>query len=262
MEIRNIAVAVDFDGIDADLVALAADLARQHGAALTGIAAAEPPMAGALYEQGRAENSAAMVAAKQAFAELVPSGVQHRWVDYHLKPETAVIAVARTVDLIIVGSPARNKHSRHPVDVGTVLISAGRPVLVAAAGERTLKAAKVVVAWKDTREARRAVVDSLPFLKAAEDVYVVVIDEGNLATERASMLDAVAWLASHGVKAHGDVLPKVGTAAQSITAAAVTADAGLIVSGAYGHSRLLEWALGGMTRDLLDTQEISRFFSN
>lgn len=272
MEIRKIAVVLDIDAVDPDLVALASDLARRHHATLVGIAAAEPPIllvgldggdaAGALYAEQRSQIEASLGAAEQSFGTLVPSGVKHQWVGAVQRPDVVVVGMARAVDLIIVGSPAKKAGRSQAIDIGAVLLAAGRPVLIAASGQRKIKANKILIAWKDTKEARRAVADGLPLLKAADDVSVVVVDEGNLATERASMLDAVAWLQSHEVKAHGDVLPDSGGVAQTITEAAMTAGADLIVSGAYGHSRLREWLLGGMTRDLLTTSDISRLLSN
>lgn len=272
MEIRNIAVVLDVDAIDADLVALASDLARRNHATLIGMAAAEPPLllmgpdggdaAAALYIEQRSQIEASLGVAKQNFAALVSSGVKHQWAGEVQRPDIAVIGLARRVDLIIVGSPAEPAPIGQAIDIGAVLLGSGRPVLIAATGQRRLKAGKIVVAWKDTKEARRAIVDAMPFLKAADEVLVVVVDEGNLATERASMLDAVAWLQSHEVKARGDVLPDTGGAAQTICRAATAAAADLVVSGAYGHSRLREWLLGGMTRDLLATPGISRLLSN
>lgn len=272
MEIRNIAVVLTIDSVDPDLVALASDLARRHHATLTGVAAAEPPLvvmgmdggavAASVYAEQHAEIEASLAAAEASFATLVPPGVKHHWVGTIQRPDAAIIEIARTVDLIIVGATDQKPQIGRAVDVDAVLLGAGRPVLVAAAGTRKLKASKIVVAWKDTKEARRAVMDALPLLKAADDVSLVVVDEGNLATERASMLDAVAWLQSHDVKAHGDVLPDLGGVAQTILQAVMTEGADLVVSGAYGHSRLREWLLGGMTRDLLATHGVSRLFSN
>ncbi|MCS6757736.1 MAG: universal stress protein [Candidatus Devosia euplotis] len=135
-------------------------------------------------------------------------------------------------------------------------------MLIAVSGSKKLKADKVIVAWKDTKEARRAIVDALPLLKAANDVHVVVIYEGNLAAERASMQHAVAWPESHEIKVRCEVFPNEGGAAQSTINAAKAADADLIVSGTYGHSRLREWLVGGVTRDLLAAPSIHRFLSN
>lgn len=271
MDIRNIAVVLDAEKIDEDLVALASDLARRHHAVLTGIAAAEPPVmlmameggdvAGAVYAEQYRATEESLAATGAAFERLVPVGVKHRWVASIQRPDAAVAAAARTVDLILVGA-ARQEGGRPSIDIGAVLLGSGRPVLVPARGARKLKADRIMVAWKDTKEARRAIVDALPFLRTADDVSVVVVDEGNLASERASMLDAVAWLASHEVTAHGDVLPDTGGLAATIAGAAASTGADLIVSGAYGHSRLREWLLGGMTRDLLATPGINRLFSN
>lgn len=271
MEICNIAVVLDTESIDPDLVAFASELARRHHATLTGVAAAEPPIvmmgmeggdiAGAIYAEQRAQIEATIEAAGQSFAGLVPAGVKHRLTQAVQRPDAAAIEIARTVDLIIVGAN-QAAGTRAGIDIGAILLGAGRPVLIPAHGSRKLKADKIVVAWKDTKEARRAIVDALPFLKAASDVSVIVVDEGNLATERASMLDAVAWLEAHAIKAHGDVLPDIGGVAQTITQAASAAGADLVVSGAYGHSRLRQWLLGGMTRDLLVAPGISRLLSN
>lgn len=272
MEIRNIAVVANAGAVDPNLVALASDLARRHHAVLTGIAAAEPPLvvmgmdggavAASVYSEQRAEIEAMLTTSKESFAAMVAPGVKHRWVQAIQQPEVAIINVALAVDLIVIGSPDQKAPLGQAIDVSAVLLGAGRPVLLAADGARRLKAARVLVAWKDTKEARRAIVDALPFLKAADDVAVVVVDEGNLAVERASMLDVVAWLQSHDVKAHGDVLPDIGGIPQTIVQAAHSAGADLIVSGAYGHSRLRQWVFGGMTRELLATPGINRFFSN
>jgi nucleotide-binding universal stress UspA family protein len=272
MEIRNIVVGLTIDAVDADLIALAVDLARHHKASLTGFVAAQPPVvasmgagdvAATLYTEQLNEIEASVAAARDKFAELVPASIKHKWEGRVQQPALGLIDVARTADLIVLGSPGEVRDDGYrTIDVGEVLLGAGRPVLIAAAGSAKLKASKIIVAWKDTKEARRAIVDALPLLKAATEVQLVVIDEGNLAVERASMLDAVAWLESHEVKVRGEVLPNEGGAAQSIASAAQAADVDLIVSGAYGHSRLREWLVGGMTRDLLATPGIHRFLSN
>ena len=272
MEIRNIVVGLTIDAVDPDLVAFAVDLARHHKAKLIGFVAAQPPVvasmgagdvAGALYTEQLNEIEASIKTVRDKFAALVPASIKHDWTGRVQQPAMGLIDVAKNADLIVIGSPGEERDDGfRSIDIGEVLLGAGRPVLLAATGATKLKADKIVVAWKDTKEARRAIVDALPLLKAASDVQVVVIDEGNLAAERASMLDAVAWLESHDVAARGDVLPDENGAAQSIAKAANSAGADLIVSGAYGHSRLREWLVGGMTRDLLAAPGINRFLSN
>ncbi len=272
MEIRNIVVGFSIDAVDPALVAFAADLAATHKASLTGFAAAEPPVvasmgagdvAAALYTEQLNEIEAAIRAARDRFVELVPAGVAYDWMGGVQQPALGLIGAARKTDLIVVASPGETGDDGYrSIDLGTLLLSAGRPVLIAAEGAPKLKASSIIVAWKDTKEARRAIADAMPLLQAASDVQVVVISEGNLGPERDSMLDVVAWLKTHAVKARGDVLPNRGGTAQSIQDAARAAGADLIVSGAYGHSRLREWLVGGMTRDLLAAPGIHRFLSN
>lgn len=272
MEIRTIVVGLTIDNVDPALIGFAADLARTHKAGLIGFAAAEPPVvatmgagdvAAALYTEQLNEIEASVTAAQTTFADQVPAGIDHQWVGGVQQPALGLIGAARKADLIVIGSPGEQRDDGYrTIDLGTLLLSAGRPVLIAAVGAPTLKASAIIVAWKDTKEARRAIVDALPLLQKADDVQVVVISEGNLGEERDSMLDAVAWLKSHAVMARGDVLPNRGGPAQSILDAAKSAGADLIVSGAYGHSRLREWLVGGMTRDLLAAPGIHRFLSN
>jgi nucleotide-binding universal stress UspA family protein len=115
----------------------------------------------------------------------------------------------------------------------------------------------VVVAWKDTRESRRALADSLPFLKAAEQVTVVeVCGKDELADARIRTADVVKYLQRHGVKATAKAVsapPDRVSAELNIAAQAIGAD--LIVAGAYGHTRLGEWMFGGVTYDLLHAPE-------
>lgn len=272
MEIRNIGVLVEAGSIDQDAVALVSDLARRNHAALIGVTAIGPPIvltgidgggdiAGAVYADQYAETEASLTAAGEIFAKLIPQGIKHRWEASIGRPDTAVLAVARSADIIVV-APGLAQAPVSTFDLGAVLLGSGRPILLPARGVRKLKCANILIAWKDTREARRAIVDALPLLKLAEAIVVVVVDEGNLAAERASMLDVVAWLMSHDVKARGDVLPDTGGVAHAIRQAAAENHADLVVGGAYGHSRLREWLFGGVTRELIEEAGISRLLSS
>jgi nucleotide-binding universal stress UspA family protein len=107
-----------------------------------------------------------------------------------------------------------------------------------------------MVAWTDTRECRRAISDALPMLRAADRVVIaeVAIDP---IDARAPIDDAAAWLARHGVDADKVVARMKGTSIDTLAALADEVEADLVVAGAYGHSRIHEWAFGGVTRDLL-----------
>jgi len=94
--------------------------------------------------------------------------------------------------------------------------------------------------------------DALPLLKTAAHVTVVeVCADQELAAARTHIEDVVGWLKSHGVVAESYASPSIGDDASLLKAIAREQGADLIVAGAYGHSRMREWVLGGVTRDLL-----------
>jgi nucleotide-binding universal stress UspA family protein len=102
------------------------------------------------------------------------------------------------------------------------------------------------------REARRAVFDSLPILAAAKDVKIAEIpEEGiNHSDSLSHLEDVAAWLLSHGIVA-STIVPKIkGNAAERLDEIAADIGAGLVIAGAYGHSRFREWILGGVTYHL------------
>lgn len=112
----------------------------------------------------------------------------------------------------------------------------------------------VLVAWKDTAEARRAVSAALPLLRKSSEITVAEIVEDDV--ERAAALsrvsDVVAWLSRHGVRASVQVPEQHGDAAAQLERIASNVGAGGVVASAYGHSRLREWILGGVTRRLVN----------
>jgi nucleotide-binding universal stress UspA family protein len=112
----------------------------------------------------------------------------------------------------------------------------------------------VLIAWKDTPEARRAIADALPMLRQAEDINVVEVieDDVNRPAALSGVNDVVVWLSRHGLVASGQVPDECGDAAGQLDRIASQVGAGLVVAGAYGHSRLREWVLGGVTKRLVN----------
>jgi nucleotide-binding universal stress UspA family protein len=142
-------------------------------------------------------------------------------------------------------------------------LKAGRPVLVVPKGVASFSPKHVAVAWKDVREARRAVLDALPLLQQAETVMIVeVVDSGSDQTSR-SIKDVGTYLARHGIKTIAERLrPADVTAANSLLRLIEDENINLMVTGAYGHSRLGEWAFGGVTRDLFLESPICCLFAH
>jgi nucleotide-binding universal stress UspA family protein len=179
---------------------------------------------------------------------------------------TRLLAVqSRSADLVVIGFSDALSDIDHlrTVDAGGLILSAGRPVLLAAENLSPIEAGNVVVAWKDAREARRAVIDALPFLTQARDVLVVTVQEDERKSARESAADVVRFLMKHDVKARFDVIDVGGfDTAEAITEVAREMGADLVVSGGYGHSRIRERAFGGVTRSLLRDGTLHRLISN
>ena len=173
---------------------------------------------------------------------------------------------ARYADLLVIGQWTDDDPADHRKDLpARVLLGAGRPVLVVPyAREERPVGERVLVAWSATRESTRAVTDALGFLKAAKKVSVVAFNpRAGDAHGAQPGADIATWLARHGVK--------VEIAQQSVAdldvgnqllsrAADMSAD--MIVMGAYGHSRLQELILGGVTRTLLDSMTVPVLMSH
>ena len=99
---------------------------------------------------------------------------------------------------------------------------------------------------------RRAIVDALPFLARATHVTIAEIAaKEELAEARTRLADVVGWLKHHDIEARAVAVAAAGSHAQGLAAIADEQETDLIVAGAYGHSRVREWVLGGVTSDLL-----------
>ena len=178
--------------------------------------------------------------------------VEWRWdVEY---PLVFLANEARAADLVVLKSAHRKVDPYHLVDPAGAVLRMGRPTILVPDHVHELRADRIVIGWKDTREARLAVHDALPFLRKASTVAVIEIctsKEQDRARRR--VRDVAKHLQGHGVTAETDVRVHMAESdAHQLVRLAKELDADLIVTGAYGHSRLGEWAFGGMTRGLLD----------
>lgn len=183
------------------------------------------------------------------------------WVSGVSMPARAIAAASRAADLVVAGGKVTgDAYSTAPV--GELALSCGRPVLVAPSKPSTI-GRKVLLAWRDSREARRALSDALPFLLAADHVEVVEVcthEDADIARYRVD--DVAAALVRRGATASGMVLVQPGPTGMDLLEQADRMGADLIVSGAYGHTRLGEWFFGGVTRDLLSQSDIALLLSH
>ena len=243
-------------------VEAAAALARDLGARLVGLGAeaftpipTPDPFSG--YASGEwvvlvLEQIAKDLQAAEAGFRRDAAGADIEWRSVQEYPARALVRTACLADLIVV-SPRGKADATRAADPADVVMSAGRPVLLVPEAGGRLKATSVVVAWKNTRECRRAVADALPFLQRADEVIVHAVcgqDETEAATTETAAVEEN--LRRRGVKARAlvtNVQPE--SVIEELMRVASLNDADLIVAGAYGHSRLREWAFGGVTDELL-----------
>ncbi|MDR3535303.1 MAG: universal stress protein [Acetobacteraceae bacterium] len=161
----------------------------------------------------------------------------------------------RAADLIVIGR-ARGEEAVAMDVLQAALMESGRPVLIAPATAPARIAETVVIAWKNTPEAAHAVAAAQPFLRAAERVVILTIDESGRHDEQSSeaLRHALLWQAPNTTVRRltsGD-----GAPVETLLAAAAAAKAGLLVMGGYGHSRMREVVFGGFTRHILNGADL------
>lgn len=247
---------------NAGLLRVTDALANQYGATVIGIAARQPLQM--IYSSGcyvppeliQADQDQIEQELREAEAEFRSSvhrpGLEWRSDMSFGPPSDYVACQARRADLLLTGAASSKETDATRAASGELVMQSGRPVLVVPEAAGSLALDGVVLAWKDTREARRAALDGLPLMKRARHVSVVELTvEDDLAEGRTRVADVVRWLGGHGIAAEALAVATTEAAAHQLNAIARERGADLIVAGAYGHSRIREWALGGVTRDLL-----------
>jgi nucleotide-binding universal stress UspA family protein len=262
MSLAAIMVHVDSERDCEPRIQLALALAEQFGVALIGIAglALRPTFAAggvAIYtdptEQDRQQAAVRLEELGKVFCS---RGQRLKTVEWRYAvdlPSDLLAREARAADLIILGPRHARGNLHDLVDPGAILLRAGRPVLVTPETVAPLPFRRVVVAWKDTRECRRAVRDALPLLQEAKEVLIVEFGDNEAEAQvKTSLADVNAYLVRHRVIASEEVWRRSrGPVATELLDLVRQERADLIVAGGYGHTRLGEWIFGGVTHELL-----------
>lgn len=185
---------------------------------------------------------------EQVEARLRAEGVAWDWQRHDGDPGHALLARSSLADVIVVDLPGDDDA---PLAIAAeVGLHARSAVLAVPRGDRRFDpAGKVMVAWNGSPESAHALRLALPVLAIADSVTLVTIaDESG----RFPLLEASQYLARHGIASELAERPAVGRSpAQALLAAAAEIGAASIVMGAYGHTRLREAILGGVSRDML-----------
>ncbi|WP_187829446.1 universal stress protein [Labrys sp. KNU-23] len=167
----------------------------------------------------------------------------------------------RTTDLFIGSCPRKDETDTdwRPL-IEATMFESGRSVYLAPPGQQPRQPIRtVLIGWTDTKEASRAVAEALPLLRLASLVKVVTVEEekqkANL-DEDVGLADIATYLARHGVEVVVAVLPLTQDVTSTLLQEAHRISADLIVAGAYGHSRLREWIMGGTTVELVEKTDV------
>jgi nucleotide-binding universal stress UspA family protein len=259
-------VMVSLDGTEADerRVAAVGAIAEYFDAQVTGLFLNVLPVlvpaeweglsavqTAELLEQARRTGDRLAVHARERLARLpVPTTLRQIEVLEGSQGEVAARA-ARSADVFVGLRPNGTADGRGQL-LERVLFEGGRHLFLApegGSGERGFD--RILLAWNGSREAARAAAEALPYLLKAEAVDVMVVQK----PEPAPKIEATAFvqhLQHHGIGANlHELAPRDGGVAATLLAESNERGADLVVMGGYGHSRLREWLLGGVTYQLM-----------
>lgn len=273
MSIATVMVYVDPAQQAEEQVRVARSIAAKFDALLIGVSAfaVEPNFVaeGVIIEETTPEDlkrmKSALAEKEEWFRQIVGfprEKVEWRW--QVEKPTVFLANEARSADLVVIKGKQDKIDPYHLIDPAGAVLRMGRPALLVPDRVHELQAERIVVGWKDAREARLAVRDALPFLTRASQVTIIEIctsDQQDLARKRVE--DVARYLERQGVKCRTDVrVHMADTDAHQLIRVAKVDGVDLIVAGAYGHSRLGEWMFGGMTRELIDEAPVCLMMSH
>ena len=265
--IKNILVSLTEEGRSESTAALAFgfSLAEQAGAHLTVHAASlrlklpsamiSRMAAKLVAEENRRLAALAERLASEAQREAgllgVPCSIETPHLTYANLRET-LLHQARVHDLSIFGA----QDSLMMPDSGLIesaLFDSGRPILIVPNDHSSGFPKRVLIAWDGSAKAARAVADALPFLKTAEAVEIFTIVGEKDLTNAVPGAELAPRLAHHGIRVSVKDRPLMrgGGISDTLKDQIGLSTADMVVMGAYVHSRLQEWILGGLTRSML-----------
>jgi nucleotide-binding universal stress UspA family protein len=254
----------------------AVSVAAAFGARITGIAVLLDPvipdgtLGGVpvdLIELQREENTKVAHAAVERFdaaARDAGLSAEHRILDSTMGGAAPVFGrLARRFDLIVAGQAQPEHGASEDLMIEAALFESGRPVLIVPYIQKSaFEAGRILVCWDGGRTAARAIADALPFLERAQVVDIVIIAEARKQDQLAGT-DMSAHLARHGVKAQVKRIARTDLAVEdAILSYAADSGADFMVMGGYGHSRLREFILGGVTRGILHSMTVPVLMSH
>jgi len=262
MSLKDILVHVDPSRHCKTRLQAAAGLARRFKAHLTGVYVAPElgvsPFLADQFPPDLLNEISAKATQQEETAQALfeactrEAGIASEWIEESGDPIERVVAHARHTDLAVLGQtdPDETGQLAPSTLPERVALNAGRPVLlVPYAGEFVSFGERVLVAWNGSPHSVRAVNDALPLLAQAKSVKVLSIDSKHGGVGDGS--DLVLHLKRHGIASEANRIVADGIDIGDLLLARLTDEAvDLLVMGVYGHSRLHEMVLGGVSREL------------
>lgn len=276
MAIKDLLVHIDSTHAVEKRLEAAIGMARTHDAHLTGLyvipttdfpAFMEVPSAFEAIQKVRQYREQEAERAQVAFEEVTRrAGIHAEWRCVEGELTEKLGESARYADLLIVGQHNPDEHDANQGLADRLVLEVGRPCLVIPyIGARETLGKCVLVAWNARREAVRAVNDALPILQNADCVVVLAVNPfyGEAGEGDIPSADICHHLARHGVRTAAETtVAKDIDVASLLLSHAADMGADMLVMGAYGHSRLREMVLGGVSREMFQTMTVPVFMSH
>lgn len=277
--IKDILVQIDSGKSSAGRIEAAISLAERFDAHVTGLVLAIEPMPIIVPDMVPVAVPASVVEDIVKAAKVMAAAFQETMAKAGISPDCRTACVlwtdtvrttalhARHSDLIILGQTEANEISpMGPSFPADVLMAAGRPGLVVPSiGPRATLGERILVAWNASRESARAVNDAMPLLKLAKSVTVLTVnpERDGMEVRREPGADIALHLARHDVKVEAErAIARDISVGEAILAEVGDNGHDMVVMGAYGHSRLQEFVLGGATREMLQVMTVPVLMSH
>ncbi len=172
--------------------------------------------------------------------------------------------IARHFDLAIVGQVEPSVNSVEATISESTLFESGRPIIIVPYIQKApLKLDRVMVCWDGSRAATRAVADAMPLLERAGNVEVVTVANERSKQNQIDGVDIGLHLARHGLKVEVNrILRGNLDVVDALLSHAADIGTDFMIMGGYGHSRLREFVLGGVTRSILHSMTVPTLMSH
>ncbi len=221
-----------------------------------------------LIEVQREENSKAAkeaIARFEAAAKAANLSAETRMVDASVAGAADLFGrIARRFDVAVVGQARREQGASEELLIEGALFGSGRPVIIVPYVQKQgLKLDRIIICWDGSRPAARAIADAMPFLERAKAIEIVVVTGERDKSGEITGKNMRRHLGRHGITVEIKHITGAGSdVPNTILSHAADSGTDFMVLGGYGHSRLREFILGGVTRSIMRSMTVPVLMSH